>query len=70
MFSVDPEGEYIKKHLPKLKNIPTEYIHSYMLPAWLAPKEVQKEVECAMWKDYPKPVVHKGSCAALKIKPY
>ena len=54
---MDLNREYIKKHLLKLKNIPTEYIHNYMLPAWLAPKEIQKEARCVMWKDYPKPVV-------------
>lgn len=50
---MDPKGEYIKKYLPKLKNIPAEYIHA----PWLAPSEVQKEAECIIGKDYPKPVV-------------
>ena len=54
---MDLNGEYIKKHLLKLKNIPTEYIRSYMLPTWLSPKEIQKEARCVMRKDYPKPVV-------------
>ena len=50
---MDPKGEYIKKYLPKLKNMPKEYIHA----PWLAPSKVQKEAECIIGEDYPKPVV-------------
>ena len=49
---MDPKGEYIKKYLPQLKNIPTKYIHA----PWLAPSEVQKEAEFVIGKDYPKPI--------------
>ena len=50
---MDPKGEYIKKYLPRLKNISTEYMHA----PWLAPSEIQKEVECIIRKDYTKPFV-------------
>ena len=56
---MDPKGEYIKEYLLKLNNIPTKYIRSYILHAWLAPKEVQKEERCVIGKDYPKSVVDK-----------
>ena len=54
---MDPKGEYIKEYLPKLKNIPKKYIHSYMLHAWLALKEAQKEGRCVTGTDHPKSVV-------------
>lgn len=33
----DPKGEYLKRYLPVLKNMPVKYIHE----PWKAPKDVQ-----------------------------
>ena len=33
----DPDGEYIKKYLPQLRNFPKKYIYE----PWLAPKSMQ-----------------------------
>ena len=49
----DPDGDYIKKYIPELKNIPSKYIH---LPCELDEKSL---VECGvkLGSDYPKPIV-------------
>ena len=49
----DPEGEYIKKYIPELSNLPNKYLYS----PWEAPKEVLTEANIVLGKDYPKPIV-------------
>eukprot|EP00038_Savillea_parva_P020948 m.32916 g.32916 ORF g.32916 m.32916 type:complete len:542 (+) comp4946_c0_seq1:304-1929(+) len=49
----DPEGAYIKKHLPILRKFPKKYIYE----PWTAPLDVQKKAGCIIGKDYPKPTV-------------
>ena len=49
----DPDGEYTKKYLPELKNIPNKYLYS----PWEAPKEILAEANIELGKDYPKPIV-------------
>ncbi|XP_072521644.1 cryptochrome circadian regulator 4 [Salminus brasiliensis] len=49
----DPEGHYIRKYLPMLKNFPSKYIYE----PWTAPEEVQLQAGCIIGKDYPLPMV-------------
>ena len=49
----DPEGNYIRKYVPKLKNFPTKYIYE----PWTAPIAIQKQAGCVIGIDYPKPIV-------------
>ena len=49
----DSNGDYIKKFLPELKNIPAEKIHT----PWKINKEDQKKFKCVIGKDYPMPIV-------------
>ncbi|GAX79468.1 hypothetical protein CEUSTIGMA_g6909.t1 [Chlamydomonas eustigma] len=49
----DPEGKYIRKFLPVLKDMPTKYIYE----PWLAPLEVQRKAKCIVGQDYPRPIV-------------
>ncbi|XP_055377528.1 cryptochrome-1-like isoform X2 [Condylostylus longicornis] len=50
----DPNGDYIRKYLPVLKNFPAKYIHE----PWNAPESVQKTAKCIIGKDYPVPMVN------------
>ena len=50
---MDLDGYYIKTYIPELKDFPSEYIHA----PWTAPDFVQKQANCVIGKDYPKPVV-------------
>ncbi len=49
----DPEGIFIKKWVPALKNVPVEFIHQ----PWLMPSEDQIAIGFKMGEDYPLPVV-------------
>lgn len=46
---LDPSGEYIKRYVPELRNMPQKYIHQ----PWKAPIEVQEEINCIIGHDYP-----------------
>lgn len=49
----DPNGDYIRKYLPVLRNMPNKYIHE----PWLAPLAIQKSANCIIGRDYPVPVI-------------
>jgi len=49
----DPEGLYIKKHVPELKAVPVKFIHA----PHTMPPELQRESGCIIGKDYPAPLV-------------
>jgi len=54
----DKEGEYIKKWLPELKDIPSSYIHK----PWEAPADVLEKANVTLNKTYPAPIVdHKAA---------
>lgn len=49
----DPEGKYVRRFVPELKNFPAKYIYA----PWTAPLAVQKQAGCIIGKDYPHPIV-------------
>jgi cryptochrome len=49
----DKNGDYIKRYLPVLKDMPAKYIYE----PWTAPMAVQEKANCIIGKDYPKPIV-------------
>ncbi|XP_039765493.1 cryptochrome-1-like isoform X1 [Pararge aegeria] len=60
----DPNGDFIRKYLPVLKGMPTQYIHE----PWLAPEDVQATANCIVGRDYPLPIIdhHKASKTNVK----
>lgn len=50
---MDMDGHYIKRYVPELKDFPAEYIHN----PWTAPDFVQRQANCIVGENYPKPVV-------------
>lgn len=53
----DAEGQYIKRYVPELREVPKTYIHT----PWEMPLEVQEASACVIGKDYPEPVIeHKA----------
>ena len=49
----DKNGDYIRKYLPVLKDMPAKYIYE----PWTAPPEVQRKAGCVVGQDYPAPIV-------------
>ncbi|NDF12495.1 MAG: deoxyribodipyrimidine photo-lyase [Proteobacteria bacterium] len=50
----DEKGEYIRRFVPELKNMPKEYIHA----PWKAPEWILKQAKVVIGKDYPAPIVN------------
>ncbi|XP_041452601.1 cryptochrome-1-like [Lytechinus variegatus] len=58
---MDPTGEYVRRYLPVLKDMPIRYLFE----PWKAPRAVQERAKCIVGKDYPMPIVeHKSASAA------
>ena len=64
---MDQEGNFIKHFVPELKDYPSSYIHQ----PWSAPDYVQKQANCIIGKNYPKPIVDvcdQGELCCRRIK--
>ena len=49
----DSEGEYIKKYVPELKDMPLKHLNA----PWDAPDDVLKKAGVKLGDNYPKPLV-------------
>jgi deoxyribodipyrimidine photo-lyase len=49
----DPEGKYVRRWVPELKNLPDKWVHK----TWEAPESALGEAGVALGIDYPKPIV-------------
>ncbi len=49
----DPDGVYVRRHVPELASVPDEYLAE----PWRMPLELQHEVGCEIGLDYPAPIV-------------
>jgi deoxyribodipyrimidine photo-lyase len=49
----DSEGEYIRRYVQELRNVPGKWIHK----PWEMPESLQEKSGCRIGKDYPEPVV-------------
>ncbi len=49
----DPEGVFIKKHLPILNNFPKKFVHT----PYNSSIEIQLKAKCIIGKDYPLPII-------------
>ena len=56
-LNVQQDGEFIRRFVPELKDMPTKYIFK----PWTAPEEVQKAANCFIGRDYPKPIIDHAS---------
>ncbi|KAK0145270.1 Cryptochrome-2 [Merluccius polli] len=58
------KGGPTRRYLPKLSGYPDQYIHE----PWSAPDSVQKEANCVVGLDYPKPMVDHAQKSRLNIE--
>ncbi|XP_066582661.1 cryptochrome-1 [Prorops nasuta] len=60
----DPNGDYIRRYLPILKNFPTRYIHE----PWNAPLSIQRAAKCIIGKEYSLPIVNHSKTSRINIE--
>ncbi|MDB5569234.1 MAG: phrA [Hyphomicrobiales bacterium] len=53
----DPEGDYVRRHVPELANVPAAYIHK----PWTAPAPVLARAGVRLGVTYPAPIVDHGA---------
>jgi deoxyribodipyrimidine photo-lyase len=49
----DPDGEYIRRWVPELRNLPTRFIHE----PWLMSSTDQTAIGCIIGQNYPSPII-------------
>lgn len=62
----DPEGAYVRRWVPELRNVPTEFIHA----PWEMPPLVASEAGCVVGQDYPQPIVEHAFARIRAIEVY
>lgn len=63
---LDPKGEYIRRYIPELRNMPNEFIHQ----PWKAPLDVQESehVNCIVGENYPLPMLDLMQASNINIQ--
>ncbi len=62
----DPNGDYIRRWLPELANVPDKHIHE----PWQMPAEAQKQANCRIDHDYPRPIVDHAAARERTLAAY
>jgi deoxyribodipyrimidine photo-lyase len=66
METYDPDGGYVRLHVPELAAVPDEYIRE----PWTMPAELQREVGCVIGSDYPQPIVDHAEARRQALERY
>ncbi|RZN63216.1 deoxyribodipyrimidine photo-lyase [Methanonatronarchaeum sp. AMET6-2] len=62
----DPDGKYIRKYIPELREVPDRYIHK---PGEM-PLDIQEESDCILGQDYPEPILNHSQRRKKAIELY
>lgn len=62
----DPKGEYVRRFVPELKNMPNKWIHR----PWEAPPEVLKEAGVVLGRTYPRPLIQHEEARKRALKAF
>ncbi len=60
----DKNGDYIRRWIPELSMVPTDYIHE----PWLMPEKLQDSIMCRIGVEYPLPIVDEKESRKNGIK--
>ena len=66
MERYDPDGEYVRRHVPELREVPGEYLTE----PWTMPADVQRRAGCVIGADYPEPIVDHAEARRAAIERY
>lgn len=62
----DPTGEYVRRYVPELKNVPDKYLSE----PWTMPEDLQQQVGCVIGKDYPAPIIDHKQAREAALERY
>ncbi|MCB8821038.1 cryptochrome/photolyase family protein [Microvirga rosea] len=62
----DPEGAYVRRHLPELADLPASFIHK----PWEAPRDVLRSAGIELGKSYPLPIIEHGQGRERALQAY
>ncbi len=62
----DKNGDYVRKYVPELKNLPNKYLNQ----PWTAPKDVLEKAGVKLGETYPKPIVDHKEARELALGAY
>ncbi len=62
----DPQGTYLRRYVPELRDVPREFIHT----PWKMPEQVQSQSGCVIGKDYPRPIVDHQEARERTLEAY
>jgi len=60
----DPEGNYVRRWVPELANMPAAFIHR----PWEAPEQARRAAGVRLGRDYPAPVVEHATARTRFLK--
>ena len=64
--TVDPDGAYVRAHVPELRRLPARWIHE----PWRAPAAVLERSGIALGESYPKPIVDHAWARSRALEAY
>ncbi len=62
----DPEGEYVRRHVPELAALPARFVHA----PWKAPAGTPAAVAVGIGESYPRPIVDHGAARTAALAAY
>lgn len=62
----DPTGEYTRRYVPELKNVPDKYLNE----PWKMDEDEQKAAKCVIGTDYPEPIVDHKQAREYALEQY